>query len=310
MGKLHSIKIGHLRILDHLMLGFAGDASSAALLKHTSHPMTAVPMGSWNQIKQAFCEGELHGAFIPAPEAMVLFDSGMDIKILLFDIRPGAYLISNRSGDADKLVNFKGKTILISDYLSVYHLMLYRLMASAGLEAGLENSGNADVYIEMVPPFILPEMLIHDHSEDIGGCFIEEPFGSLSIESGWGRLICHSSNLWPDHPSSVLVFHDYVINDYRNHLMDVIHLMVASSRFIYSGSNDLSRLSHSFFDQKTGGIEQMFASFLPKNPVSLMPDIQSLEIINRFMVKDMGIMERLINIGNLVDTSFALEAGA
>ncbi|MBF0258837.1 MAG: ABC transporter substrate-binding protein [Desulfamplus sp.] len=335
MGKLPAVRIGHLRILDHLMLGFAGDASGdqrlnisndalpdpsgdspffssdSQMLKQTAYPVEAVSMGSWHQISKSFCDGDLHGAFIPVPEAMHLFDLGMEIKILLYDGRPGASVVGSRAALVDKILDFKGKTVLLSNYLSVHHLLFYQLMASAGLKAGLENDPDADVYIEIVPPFIVPEMLLHDKSCDIGGCFIEEPFGSFSIDSGWGNRLCTSSGLWPDHPGSVLVMHDYVIKDYRSHLMGMIHLLVASNRFVYRGSADLYRsCALHFFSHERQVIDQMLSSCLPDRPHSLMPNIKSLEIINKFMVRDMGIMENIINIDGLVDTSFALEAGA
>ncbi|MBF0230488.1 MAG: ABC transporter substrate-binding protein [Desulfamplus sp.] len=315
MNRLPVIRIGHLRIFDHLMLGFAYDGSGAALLKHTDHLMTAVSFGSWSQIKQAFCNGDLHGAFLPLPEAMALFDSGMEIKLVLFDSRPGAYIVGNRAAKVNKLTDFKGKTVLISNYLSVHNLLFYRLMASARLKAGLENDSDADVYIEIVPPFIVPEMLNNDESNEIGGVFIEEPFGSMVIKNGWGKEILPSSRIWTSHPSSVLIIHDYVIKDYRRHLMDIIHLMVASSHFIYKGSEDLYRLSREFFDkfrrfQDREILEFMFSSFLPNTPNSLMPDTKSLEVINRFMVNDMGIMKNIIYMDNFVDKSFAIEAGA
>ncbi|MBF0469172.1 MAG: ABC transporter substrate-binding protein [Desulfamplus sp.] len=327
VGKLPVIRIGHLRILDHLLLGLAGDASNAPMLnisgklslslsdeqtlQQTDCPIDAVPMGSWNQIRQSFCDGDLHGAFLPVPEAIRLFSSGMDIKILLYDGRPGAAVVGSKAASVDKIFDLKGKTVLISSYYSVHHLLFYRLMASAGLKPGLENDTDADVYIEIVPPFIVPEMLHHDESCDIGGCFIEEPFGSLSIGSGWGRKLCSSSGLWPDHPSSVLVMHDYVIRDFSSHVMDIIRLLVAANRLVYRGSDELYRLSlvH-FFSEKRQVVEQILSSSLPVRPVALMPDVQSLEIINRFMVKNMGIMKNIINIADLVDTSFALETGA
>ncbi len=330
MGKLSALRIGHLKIVDHLILGFAYDGSGQALLKHTGHLMEAVPMGSWGQIKKAFCDGDLHGAFIPLPEAIALFESGMELKVLLYDCRCGASLIGNSLTNIEKLRDFKGKRVLISNYLSVHHLLFYRLMASVGLRAGLENSSHTDVYIEIVPPFIVPEMLRYDNAGEIAGCFIEDPFGSMVITDGLGKLLLSSLQLWSNHPCSVLVFHDYVIKDYRRHLMDIIHLIVATSHFICKNSYDLNRLSCNFFDkdiklQKSQSentslkdrvlnnkflSDFIFLSFLPNRANSLMPDIKSIETINRFMVKEMGIIKNLINVGELVDISFALEAGA
>ncbi|MBF0411430.1 MAG: ABC transporter substrate-binding protein [Desulfamplus sp.] len=309
MVKLPALRIGHLRILDHLMLGFAYNGFGEDLFKQTTrHLITPVHMGSWSQIKKAFCDGDLHGAFIPLPEVVHLFDSGIKLKVLVYDCRPGACLVSNGYANIENIRDFKGKTVLISHYMSIHHLLFYRLMASVGLKAGLENDSHTDVYIEVVPPFIAPEMLKYDHAGYIGGCFIEEPFGSMVINDCRGKIMLSSSQLWTDHPGSVLVLHDYVIDDYRSHVMDFIHLMVASSKFIFRGSNYLHRLSQHFFNQDHHVIEKMFSTFIPKKAASIMPDIKSLESINQFMVKDMGIMKNIINMNELVDTSFALEA--
>lgn len=306
MSRLSAIRIGHLRILDHMVLGSTNYGTG---IVQTDYPMTAVPMGSWHQIHQSFCDGDLHGAFMPVPEAMSLFDSGMDIKILLFDGRSGASVIGSRLSGVNKLSDFRGKTVLISNYMSVHHLLFYRLMASAGLKAGVENDSGADVYIEIVPPFIAPEMLLYDDTGDIGGCFIEEPFGSMVIQKGAGKRLFASARLWPEHPGSVLVMHDYVIQDYRLHLLNVIGLIVATNRLIYKNSNDLKYLSSQYFcDQDREVIDLCFSSCLPESPLSLIPNIKYLEIINQFMVTDMGIMDNIINIGDLVDTSFAFEA--
>lgn len=310
MAKLSAIRIGHLRIFDHLMLGFAYNSNGAALLKHTDHPMMPVPMNSWNHIKNAFLEGDLHGAFIPLPEAMNMFDRGMELKVLLSDCRLGAYIVGNISADVNKLNDFKGKTILISNYLSVHHLLLYRLLASAGLKAGLENESSADVYIETAPPFIVSEMLKNDDASSIGGCFIEEPFGSDLIKQGLGKIICPSVRLWPSHPASVLIVHDYVIEDHRTHLMDIIHFIVASSRFVSKESDDLHKLCDNFFPKELRFNDIITSALMPAEPNSLMPHIQSFETINKFMVNEMRVMSSIIDIPNFVDSSFAIEAGA
>ncbi len=310
MRRLSSITIGHLKILDHLMLGFAYNSSAQEHLHQKADRVAAIAMGSWSQVKKAFCDGDLHGAFIPLPEALSLFDSGMDIKVLVYDCRPGICLVANPFANIARLRDFKGKTVLLSNYLSVHHILFYRLMASAGLKVGLEADTNTDVYIEIAPPLIISEMLKYDHAGDIAGCFIEEPFGSVVVKECKAKIVLPSFELWTAHPGSVLVLHDYVIKDYRHNVMELINLMAASSRFIFKGSDKLHSLAQNFFDQDADIIEKMFAASLPEKALSIMPDINAFQVINRFMAQDMGIMNNIIDVENLVDRSFALEAGA
>lgn len=305
-----SIRIGYLKILDHLLMGFAVENTSGLSLERTHHDVETVVFNSWSAMKEALCNRHIHGGFIPLPEAMELFNSGLDIKILLFDCRPGTTIVSNRAADVAKLSDFKGKTVLLSSLLSVHHLLFYRLMDSAGLRAGIENDSPADVFIEIVPPFMIPEMISCDLEGDIGGCIVEEPFASRIIHEGYGKKVCLSRMLWPDHPHTALVMHDKVIQDSPSSVSNLVQQMVLANQSVYRESSDLYLFSEKIFGRKNRIMEKVCMTHLQAEPLTLMPDIKLLEIINDFMVTEMGMLNTVIHMDEFVDLQFALEAGA
>ncbi|SLM27662.1 putative ABC-type nitrate/sulfonate/bicarbonate transport systems, periplasmic binding component [Desulfamplus magnetovallimortis] len=310
MSGISDIKIGYLEILDHLVveIGRAGNKQSES--GACPDGVDTVIMGSWAALTHALCEGDIQGAFIPLPEAMSLFSNGLDIKILLLDCRPGTFVVANRAAGVARLSDFKGKSVLLPGILSVYYLLFHRLMGSAGLRTGIENQATCDVFIEVVPSFMIPEMISCDIDGDIAGCMVEEPFASRIIYEGYGKKICHSRSLWPDHPHTALVMHDHVIDNHRSSVLEFVRWIAESNSAVYRQSPDLKFYLENMPDQKRSMMEKISTSAFSSKPFSLVPDIHLLEIINDFMVKEMGLLNSIIRMDDFVDIQFAVEAGA
>jgi len=133
MEKTLNIRIGHLKIIDHLILGCSVSRlqSNGDPLHHST--LESIPMNSWEQICEGLRQGDLHGAFITAPLAMDLFAAGLDISFLMFVHRSGSLMVKNRKARIKSLADLKKKTILIPHGLSVQHLLLHQLLTAAGL---------------------------------------------------------------------------------------------------------------------------------------------------------------------------------
>ncbi|MBF0200273.1 MAG: ABC transporter substrate-binding protein [Desulfamplus sp.] len=286
------IKIGYLKILDHLMMGLGCVSGHNHPFSMETWPrgIEAVPFNSWTGMENAIYDGSIHGGFLPLPQAMEMFISGFSIKLILFDSRPGTMVVSNKASGTVRPLDFKGKTVLISSLLSVYHLLVYRFMGLAGLKTGIENRGPADVFIEVAPPFMIPEMLGCDLDGDIGGCMVEEPFASRIIRGGYGNKMCLSSMLWPDHPHTALIMGDDVIKNNVSLIKELVAWLVVSSRIMFKNSPGLKRGR--------------------QKEISLRPDMKILGTINDLMVTEMGMLETRIPMDEFVDLQFALDAGA
>lgn len=312
------IRIGYLNILNHFMmemaLGLGSPELSLGDFSKNGDPFSVatVRYDSWSAVSEAFCDEVLDGAFLPVPEIFSLYRSGLDIRLILLDSRPGTMILANRSAGVKRLIDFKNRTVLLSNSQSVFFFLLERLMKSAGLtlRAGdascwhREEDGN-NVYIEVVPPARMHEMLLCDNDGDIGGCLVEEPYASKMRHQGDGMKICLTEMMWPAHPHSALAIRRELMDHHGDALSVWIDALHREHLKIYRDSTHINGFTGVYFENEDGNLEAVCRDSLPRTPRSLMPDREMLEIVWRTMgpVESMDPKKKL---SDLIDDRFAM----
>ena len=147
-----TIRVGHLRITDHLILGMTKDKLEKGEESFKYLNLETVPMVGWNQIGAGLKDNTIDAAFILAPYAMELFHTGLKIKLVLLGHKTGSVIIKNKAANIQKIEDFKGKTVLIPYHLSVHHLIFDRLLREKGLTVG----PGKDVVLEVEAPTNIP----------------------------------------------------------------------------------------------------------------------------------------------------------
>jgi NitT/TauT family transport system substrate-binding protein len=305
------IKIGYLKITDHLILGVTADKlnKSEEVFEHCS--LEPVLMQHWNQVADALNDHSIDGAFILAPTAMDLFKSGTGIRLILFTHRSGSILVKNKNANIRKLEDFKGKIVLIPYQLSVHNMLFHKLLAEIGLKQGTTKDPDADVFLEVMAPSMMPEAIQYDEEGEIGGFIVAEPIGTQAIAGGFGEQVCLSKDLWPEHPCCVFVVRDEVINKNPEAIHEITKSLVKSGKFIDSNTDAAAIIGAEFLDQDEEVIKKVLSE--PNDRITtsrLFPRIKDLNTIQNYMHFDMKIMKDKINIEQLVDTRFADAAGA
>lgn len=173
MGQKVKIRIGHLNITDHLILGICKEHfdKNSDDFKHLD--LETVPMMGWSELVTRLESDELDGAFILAPSAMDLYKSGLPIRLVLLGHKTGSVFIKRNGAGIEKIEDFKGQTIIIPFQLSVHHMLVHRLLTEGGLTPG------KDVMFETLAPSQMPLALEYGEEDGLGGFIVAEPFGSL-----------------------------------------------------------------------------------------------------------------------------------
>ncbi|NOX35209.1 MAG: ABC transporter substrate-binding protein [Deltaproteobacteria bacterium] len=303
-------RIGHLKIVDHLILGIAGLQLKKNGINLTRSTLETFAMNSWNQVCDGLKEGDINGAFITAPLAMDLFAAGLDIRILMFAHRSGSVIVKNKISGTNNIAGFKGKTFLVPSELSIQNMLLHKFLSSAGLKFGTHDDIKADVVREVANPFLMTEMLLNDQDHDIAGFAVAEPFGSEAVQKGIVQKVFTSHSLWKDHPCCVFVLDVSLINNYPESVKEIVALFIKTGQVIEeTGGDAVLPLAHLFFDQEKQVIRQaILESDISFNPALLVPDIEALNIIRDYMTDSMGVLKKKINVNSLVDRSFILDA--
>lgn len=305
------IRIGHLQITDHLILGVTADkiASGETTLSHCT--MEPTLMHGWNQVADALAGEEIEGAFILAPTAMDLFKSGVGIRLILFTHRSGSILVKNKAAGIKKMEDFKGKIVLIPYQLSIHTMLFHKLLAEIGLRPGTTKDPGADVFLEVMAPSMMPDAIQYDEDGEIGGFIVAEPIGTQVIAGGYGEMVCLSKDLWPEHPCCVFVIRHEIIEKYPEAVQEITNNFVSSGLFIDENPEEAAAIGAAFLNQDEDVIRSVLSDPVDRITTSrLYPRVNDLNVMQNYMLNDMKIMTSTIDMNQFVETRFAEAANA
>jgi NitT/TauT family transport system substrate-binding protein len=308
MEKKLNIRIGHLKIIDHLILGhtvFRLQSFDSPLHHSTLDPL---PMNSWEQICEALRRGDLHGAFITAPLAMDLFAAGLDISFLMFVHRSGSLMVKNRRAGIKNLVDLKGKSVLIPHRLSVQHLLVDKLLTAAGLRpGGSPQTDSQRILVEPASPLLMPQMLENDQDHDIGAYMAPEPYGSQAVAMGMADRLCTSDSLWKDHPCCGFVVQKAFEASHGKALEELIRRFFQSARIldtqIQAQTLDTETLDfvQTFLGQEQEVASQaLLKSGIRYSPEKLFLDRKKLDILQAYLTDTMGVLPQPIDLDDFL----------
>ena len=302
------IRIGHLKIFEHLILGIADLHLKNQVRTLKASTLEPVAMNAWHQVCESLLAGEIDGAFLPAPLAMDLFASGLDIRLLMFTHRSGSVILKNKLSGVKTIADFKDKTVLVPAELSIQNMFLHRLLSSAGLKFGTHDNTAVDVVRETAPSYLMAEMAGCDDDQDIAGFAVEEPFAREAEIKGIATKICTTGSLWKNHPGSVFVLRASFIENYPETVKEIVSLFIETAQFIEENKNDvLISLARIFLKQDKDIIQDILCKTdLTYDKALLVPDFESLNIIQGYMSGTMGILNSTIDLNRLIDRSFIL----
>jgi len=300
MGDKVKIKIGHLNITDHLILGITRDHVEKKVENFQYVDLQTVPMGGWPELVTKLESDALDGAFILAPSAMDLYKSGVPIKMVLLGHKTGSIFIKRSGAGIEKIEDFKGQTIIIPYQLSIHHMLIHQMLTKAGLTPG------KDVMFETLAPAQMPEALEYGAEDNLGGFIVAEPFGSVSIKAGHGEVFSLSKDLWPKHPCCVFVVKEKYINEHPDAVQELVISLVKSGNLASSNPDAAAEIGASFLSQPKDLIKGILTE--PKDRImtnELMPVLEDFEKIQNYMTEKMGVLKAKIDLEKFVDLRFA-----
>ncbi len=271
-------------------------------------------MRSWEQIEAGLASGEINAAFMDLAHAMYLYDSGLDITMLMFTHRGGSRVIASEA--IQKMANFKGKSVLIPHRVSVQHMLVHQLLTARQLKTGDNFNRDHSVELEAVPPALMPELADSDRDADIAAFITPAPFGQNLLETKRFKQLLVSRDLWKDHPGSVFVIKQDLIRNKDT----VIPILM---KYFFQAARQLEQSMH---DNTTahGNIGAGCAAFLKLqanqvhntvstsgvsySPALLIPDPNILNTVQGYMSTAMEVMPADTDFKGFITPEFAQTA--
>lgn len=254
------------------------------------------------EIKEALISNQMQAAFMVAPMAIALRAQGVPIKIVYLGHRYGSAVVVRKDGPVKSFTDLKGKTVAIPSRFSDERLILFRAMERHGMTA-------KDLrMVEMAPPDVAGALA----ANAIDAFSMGEPYPSQAEMAGFGRVLFHAREYWPDYISCVLVVRQDVIDRKPEAVQVLVDGIARSGLWLENPPKRKARREHAadfvgrfYFRQDPRLLK--WALTKPEERVQyqpLTPLRDDFELIVKLM-QQTGVLDHYIAFDDYIDPRFA-----
>jgi NitT/TauT family transport system substrate-binding protein len=178
--------------------------------------------GDWPTVKEALIAKDIGGVFILAPMAMQLCADGIPIKIVYLGHRDGTAIVVGEDSDIQDFGDLRGKTVAIPSRFANQNILMHKMMKEW-------NMPSDAIDLREVPP---PEHPISLRSGSVDGYIVGEPFAAMAEVDGYGRILYHTKDIWPEFISCVLVVREDLVDYERDLIQELIDGIAKSGKWL------------------------------------------------------------------------------
>ena len=254
------------------------------------------------EIKEALMSNKMQAGFMVAPMAIALRAQGVPIKIVYLGHRYGSAVVVQKDGPVKTFADLKGRTVAIPSRYSDERLIIFKALAENNMTA-------SDVkMVEMAPPDVAGALA----AKAIDAFSMGEPYPSQAEMVGFGRVLFHAREYWPDYISCVLVVRQDVIETKPEAVQTLVDGIARSGLWLDNPPRRQARREHAadFVGRFYFRQDPKLLRWALTNPLDrvmyqpLSPLRKDFELIVKLM-RETGVLERDIAFEEYIDTQFA-----
>jgi NitT/TauT family transport system substrate-binding protein len=251
------------------------------------------------EIKEALISNKMQAGFMVAPMAIALRSQGVPIRIVYLGHRYGSAVVVQKTGPVQSFADLRGRTVAIPSRFSDERLILNRVMKKFDMKPGDFKM------VEMAPPDVAGALA----AGAIDAFSMGEPYPSQAEIGGYGRVLFHAREHWPDYISCVLVVRQDVIDQRPEAVQVLVDGIARSGLWLDQGRPNREHaadfVGRYYYRQNPNLLRWALTNPLDRvmyTPLSpLKPDFDLI----RDLMLETGILERNMEFQDYVDTRFA-----
>lgn len=173
-------------------------------------------------MKEALLARKIDATFMNAPLGIKLAMDGVPCKIVYLGHRDGTALMVKADGPVQTFEDLRGKIVAIPGRFSNQNLFLHRMMKEKGMPFD-------SMTIKELPPPEHPSALA---AGAIDAYIIGEPHAGKAELEGYGRVLMHMRDAWPNFISCVLVVRQELIDERPELVQELVDGIAASGEWL------------------------------------------------------------------------------
>jgi NitT/TauT family transport system substrate-binding protein len=251
------------------------------------------------EIKEALIANKMQAAFIVAPLAIALKAQGVPIKIVYLGHRYGSAVVVHKDGPVRTVPDLRGKVVAIPSRFSDERLILFRAMKVFGIKPGEIKM------VEMAPPDVAGALA----ANAIDAFSMGEPFPSQAEMDGFGRVLFHAREYWPDYMSCVLAVRQDMIDRRPDAVQLLVDGVARSGLWLEEGrrnrENAADFVGRFYYNQNPALLRWALTKPLTRVMYSpLAPRKADFDMVRDLMIET-GVLDRKIEFEEYTDIRFA-----
>lgn len=254
------------------------------------------------EIKEALISNRMQAGFLVAPMALALRSQGVPIKIVYLGHRYGSAVVVRKDGPVTSVPGLAGKTIAVPSRFSDERLIVFKALKQHGLTPA------AVKMVEMSPPDVAGALA----AGAIDGFSMGEPYPSQAELGGFGRVLFHAREYWPDYMSCVLVVRDDVIARRPQAVQVLVDGIARSGLWLDQGPQEREYaadfVGRYYYSQPPALLRHALLQPIDRVQYTpLSPRQEDFELVQDLMIEH-GLLERRMPFEEYVDIRFAEQA--
>ena len=251
------------------------------------------------EIKEALISNRVQAGFIVAPLAIALRAQGVPIKVVYLGHRYGSAVVVRKDGPIKTFADMRGRVVAVPSRYSVERLILFRAMKAFGIKP------NEIKMVEMAPPDVAGALA----ANAIDAFSMGEPFPSQAEMGGYGRILFHAQEYWPDYMSCVLVVRQDMIDERPEAVQTLVDGIARSGLWLEKGrlyrEDAADFVGRFYYHQNPALLRWALTNPLTRvmyNP--LAPRRADFDLVRDLMIET-GVLHTKIEFEEYVDLRFA-----
>ncbi len=254
------------------------------------------------EIKEALISGNMQAAFIVAPLAIALKAQGVPVRIVYLGHRYGSAVVVRKDGGIRTFADMRGKTIAIPSRFSDERLIVFRAMKAFGIKP------NELKMVEMAPPDVAGALA----AKAIDAFSMGEPYPSQAEMGGFGRVLFHAREYWPDYMSCVLVVREDMIESRPDAVQVLVDGVARSGLWLEKGKpyreDAADFVGRFYYNQQPALLRWALTKPLTRVMYNnLAPRKVDFDLVRDLMIET-GVLDKKIEFEEYTDLRFADKA--
>jgi NitT/TauT family transport system substrate-binding protein len=254
----------------------------------------ALKFSSFAEMGEALRNGGIQAAFIIAPLSVVLYQQGVDIRVVYIGNRHESTLVYRNDLDVKSFADLAGKSLAVPMRYSGHNIAARQLAVKHGVTGDKLN------IVEMNPPDMASALA----TGALDAYFVGEPFAAQTTRTGDSRILYYVSEVWPGFICNLVIVKQDYMEQYPERVKTLVQGAARSGIWAKAHPEEAAEIASKYWNQPEDLV--MYALTQPQGRIvydQYLPKDEELRDLavqmKRFdLIKD-------ANVEGLVDDSFA-----